>query len=459
MIYARCTGMVCMEKTMKKQHMKNKITESRDLFSNATGLNAVYLKTGARSTAPCDVTCCPFNNSRKCSAHIEAEARMVKATGKVGIIQCRMGLKMIAAPFYSKTKYKGAFLTSPFFIEGEMNGDEYSKTYKAALGVEAEVLADDMYRLGVFDENKINAYTALMDVIIRDVEREDDSFGDETEEELHLDEEDTPDVHEIRENYEHAVDQAGLTTYQLEAAFSHAMASSDGEGAMFAVRQLMTEAMVNSDSNIEIIRYRAMELAVLMSRTRANKDNVFELFLDNVVFFKLLQDMHDVDHLTEAIVAHVGNYVSVTEHVGKNINYTINAAKEYIRQNCKREVPLREVAERVYLSPSYFSRIFKQKTGERYIDFFNRVRIEESLVYLKDLKIDLSQIAAISGFSDQSYYTKVFKKFMGVSPNTYRKNYKLESAIQRHKERYAEIEKMKEVEKKETDKREKENEK
>ena len=79
-----------------------------------------------------------------------------------------------------------------------------------------------------------------------------------------------------------------------------------------------------------------------------------------------------------------------------------------------------EVAQRVYLSPTYFSRVFKAEMGEPFTAYLNRIRIEHSKELLRHKSIRLTDIAQLVGFEDQSYFTKVFKKLVGVPPLQYR---------------------------------------
>ncbi|MGI5875002.1 MAG: helix-turn-helix domain-containing protein [Bacillota bacterium] len=98
---------------------------------------------------------------------------------------------------------------------------------------------------------------------------------------------------------------------------------------------------------------------------------------------------------------------------------TVYRAMHYI-QNHYGDITLADVAEAVGLNPAYFSNYFKRATGESYSGYLNKVRIEESKRLLMT-DCSISEIAQRVGFSDQSYFTNVFKKIEGVSPNRWRK--------------------------------------
>ena len=93
----------------------------------------------------------------------------------------------------------------------------------------------------------------------------------------------------------------------------------------------------------------------------------------------------------------------------------------YINQNIQNNLTLEEVAHNVSLSPTYFSKLFSNEMNTTFIDYFNIIRVKESKKYLADEKISLGEIAVKLGFTDQSYFTKVFKKYEDITPGKYRK--------------------------------------
>ena len=74
----------------------------------------------------------------------------------------------------------------------------------------------------------------------------------------------------------------------------------------------------------------------------------------------------------------------------------------------------------MHLNPSYFSTIFKQSCGSSFKEYLNYIRIEESKHLLTETNYSIIDIAVAVGFEDQSYFTKVFKKFTGLTPKRFR---------------------------------------
>ena len=93
---------------------------------------------------------------------------------------------------------------------------------------------------------------------------------------------------------------------------------------------------------------------------------------------------------------------------------------QFISQHFNDSLNLNTVANHVHLHPAYFSSIFKQSTGSTFKEYLNMVRIEESKRLLSNTNISIIEIAIATGFEDQSYFTKVFKKYTGITPKQYR---------------------------------------
>jgi len=99
----------------------------------------------------------------------------------------------------------------------------------------------------------------------------------------------------------------------------------------------------------------------------------------------------------------------------------INRVFEYIERNLDRDLSLLSLSEIAFFSPFHFHRIFKAISGETIGEYVTRRRIEKSALDLIHKNIAVAEIYLKYGFSDNSSYTRTFKKFYGVSPTEFRK--------------------------------------
>lgn len=98
----------------------------------------------------------------------------------------------------------------------------------------------------------------------------------------------------------------------------------------------------------------------------------------------------------------------------------------YIQQHIKdrEKTGIQTIAEHFGISGNYFGEYFKQQTGVSYQDYLLDYRLKLVETYLKYSSIRLSEIAYELQFSDESHLSKIFKKYRGVTPGKYRKNFK-----------------------------------
>lgn len=100
----------------------------------------------------------------------------------------------------------------------------------------------------------------------------------------------------------------------------------------------------------------------------------------------------------------------------------LNRVVEFMNQNLRRDLRLSELAQVAGMSPHYFCQLFKQSTGYTAYQYVLRQRIESAKRYLRDPKVTLTVASAATGFADQSHFTKVFRRMVGVTPAQFRAN-------------------------------------
>ncbi|MBR3943019.1 MAG: helix-turn-helix domain-containing protein [Clostridia bacterium] len=98
----------------------------------------------------------------------------------------------------------------------------------------------------------------------------------------------------------------------------------------------------------------------------------------------------------------------------------IGNAKEYINNCYNKEIGLDDVADFVQLSPAYFSRLFKQETGENFIDYLIKVRMEHGKRLLETTTYKTYEISQMVGYKKSKYFSKLFKKYSGYTATEYR---------------------------------------
>lgn len=125
-----------------------------------------------------------------------------------------------------------------------------------------------------------------------------------------------------------------------------------------------------------------------------------EMWLRDIYSSCLAAVDHQRNHKYKAIVA--GGIAYASEHYGESIQVS-------------------DVASAVYVTPNYFSKVFKEETGEKFTDWLNKYRVEKAKRRMDaEPETKVYTIAEETGFSDYKYFAFIFKKYTGYTPTSYR---------------------------------------
>lgn len=102
----------------------------------------------------------------------------------------------------------------------------------------------------------------------------------------------------------------------------------------------------------------------------------------------------------------------------------VDATAQWMRERLERKIELRELAARARLSPSHYSAVFRRRFGFAPIDWLIRQRVQAACRLLDATQDKIESVGAAVGFSDPYYFSRVFRRVMGVSPREYRRTVK-----------------------------------
>lgn len=170
----------------------------------------------------------------------------------------------------------------------------------------------------------------------------------------------------------------------------------------------------------------------------------FKSFLGNIIFnmtVTLGQKGYDVKDLDEAKYGYFKS-IDESQHVGEATglldsfiaeaseriesklqsgNPNMMMLLDYVRDHYAEPISLTEVAKHFHFNPSYLSSYFTANNKEGFSEYLNKIRVEKAAELLRQDAASISEISSMVGYSDHSYFTKVFKKLTGVSPSHYKK--------------------------------------
>ena len=104
------------------------------------------------------------------------------------------------------------------------------------------------------------------------------------------------------------------------------------------------------------------------------------------------------------------------------VHREVEGVKQYIYANYKQEIGVEQLAEMVYMAPSYLSCIFKKETGQNLSKFIKSVRMEKAKEMLENTHMKIVNISTEVGYPNVSYFCQSFREYYGISPQKYRAN-------------------------------------
>ena len=137
----------------------------------------------------------------------------------------------------------------------------------------------------------------------------------------------------------------------------------------------------------------------------------------------LVEKMKQEDQAIERLKTSDPELIALPRNVG---NHVINSVIAFIAANYSRPVGLQEAAQYLELSESHLSRLFKEETGLNFLQYLNAFRVNKAAQLMKDPRKNISQIAAECGFPSPGYFAKIFRRFSGHTPTSFRDNMSVE---------------------------------
>ena len=121
------------------------------------------------------------------------------------------------------------------------------------------------------------------------------------------------------------------------------------------------------------------------------------------------------------ILKTIANYIAVKKLVSKNADSLLYSVYEYIDAHVYQRITADEIAKALYVCRTTLFDKIRKELPEGLNELINRRKIEASKYFLTSTNLSLKDIAEKLAFSDSNYYSKVFKKFEGITPKSYRK--------------------------------------
>ncbi|WP_159888350.1 AraC family transcriptional regulator [Paenibacillus puerhi] len=190
------------------------------------------------------------------------------------------------------------------------------------------------------------------------------------------------------------------------------------DGVTVAIDNLLRELKEGTyaaDYGQFMLRHMISMYADFLKNTRFKHAGPFQIDV-----YKQYHSIYDIHNFREWLVSSIAEcYGHLEKRSDERAMDSIEAVKHYICSHLSEDLSLDAVAAKVFLSPKYLSKIFKEETGIGYTEFVTQKRMEGALELMKNNSLTVEQIASAVGYGTPAYFIKKFKEMNGCTPKHY----------------------------------------
>lgn len=213
--------------------------------------------------------------------------------------------------------------------------------------------------------------------------------------------------------------------YESENRILDAVARGDEEAAINAMHQ---HSRFTYGGRFEGTLYQQKNKMIVLNtllRKAIEPSKVHPYYIDAISskYSRIIEEANEVPNemmwqMTRDYCAYVRRY-SLKEY-----SPAVQKVMNYVNLNVAEPLTLKSLAAMCFISPSYLSALFKQETGSTLIDYINTQRVNRAAQLLVQNNHTIAAVAEEVGILDVNYFTKIFKKTLGVTPTRYRREHK-----------------------------------
>ncbi len=225
---------------------------------------------------------------------------------------------------------------------------------------------------------------------------------------------------------------AGIRELYLreEPALFSAVRAGDRGQARAILNRILVAIHYHAGNRIEAIKSFFLELVVSMCRTAVDAGgDPEELLGANFRSMVELSGIGSEEELAPWLASTLEHLMdAIQRHRRRDSGQALHDAIAYMERHCCERIGRDDVARAAHLSPSHFSALIRSESGATFTQLLNRMRIDRAAELLARTDKPLALIALETGFQDQSYFTKVFKRYRKTAPLQYRRERAAEAA-------------------------------
>ncbi len=356
---------------------------------------------------------------KKCKEMFIKAGKEALRWGSPYIFHCDLGLMEWAVPIAIENELLGILVCGQILIQ-DMDDLVYADVIKQCkkFGIKDKQINEALEKVRILSGEKVQAAAELLFLISNTLVK---SSKESLEQKRKILEQQSRLAEEI-----HLRKDMGLNLIypqEKEKELIGLVKLGDKKGAKAILNQILGNILVNNYEDLLTAKGRLLELIVLLSRSAleagADRGEIYN------AYNKYLKDYNKITSQEKLCNWVVNCLEDFTNSIYKSRNIEkislVSKGLNYIKEHCCEKITLDDVAHYVHKSPFYYSHIIKNETGLTFNDYLTKMRIEKAKELLKNDVLSIATIAIEVGYNDQSYFSKVFKNWEGITPAKYRK--------------------------------------
>jgi two-component system, response regulator YesN len=414
-----------LKKHIDQQYLQELLSHLRE----ATGFGALFIDpdnpdsiTPEQQTSECSLCALMHQTEpgrKACAKEFLKAGKEALRWGEPFFYHCYLGLMEWAIPVTAAGRLVGILTCGQVLIRGK---DDlfYSDVIQKAreFGLSDEEVIQKIEEVPVASGRKVRAAAELLMLVAEKLSDETDASLERARQRL----QEQARIAEImadREGRPEALDQL----HEAQKEIIGLVRVGNLEQARSTLANWLGAMLLRSVTNLSLLKAEMLELVVLLSRAAVEAGGDLEDILGRnlVLVTELLQkdSQEDISHwIFKAL-----EELTQSAFEAKNLERVKLIARglEFIRRHYQENISLEDVSRAVGRSPSFIKKILREELGLSFTEYLTRIRMEASERYLRNPALSLAEVAQMVGYSDQSYFGKIFKGQYGMTPAQYRK--------------------------------------
>ncbi len=208
---------------------------------------------------------------------------------------------------------------------------------------------------------------------------------------------------------------------ETENALFKSIEEGNVNRSAFYAKSFFDWMMERHVQNVMDVKLKVLEFVLRAERIGFESGGMIYRFNMRSEYLETIMNMNTYTELSDWFIAKIDNVChNILTKKEENTVDIIKNAQDYIASNYSKDLILDDVSKELQISPYYFSKLFKKRTGSTFIEYLTNVRIERAKELLRNTNKSMKEICLEVGYSDANYFSRTFKKNVGVTPSEYK---------------------------------------